>query len=51
MMQQTLAGCAFCEAPPGTETWIAYTWGKEERVKPPDLRRLCDSGDAGSRRA
>jgi hypothetical protein len=35
MSQQTLAGCAFCEAPPGTETGIAYTWGKEERVNHP----------------
>jgi len=35
MMQQTLAGCAFCAAPPGAETGIAYTWGKEERVSLP----------------
>ena len=33
--QQTLAGCAFCEAAPGTETGTAYTWGKEERVSHP----------------
>jgi hypothetical protein len=33
--QQTLAGCAFCDAAPGTETGAAYTWGKEERVSHP----------------
>jgi len=33
--QQTLAGCAFCEAAPGTETGTAYTWGKEEWVTRP----------------
>jgi len=33
--QQTLAGCGFCEAAPGTETGTAYTWGKEERVSHP----------------
>lgn len=32
MTQQTLAGCSFCEASPGTETGTAYTWGKDERV-------------------
>jgi len=31
-MQQTLAGCAFCDAPPGTESGEAYIWGKYERV-------------------
>jgi len=30
--QQTLTGCAFCDAPPGTDTGTAYTWGKDERV-------------------
>ena len=35
MMQQTLAGCAFSEAPPRIETGIAYTWGKEERISHP----------------
>jgi DNA-directed RNA polymerase subunit RPC12/RpoP len=30
--QQTLDGCAFCAAPPGTDTGTAYTWGKDERV-------------------
>ena len=33
--QQTLAGCGFCEAAPGTETGTAYTWGKEKRVTHP----------------
>ena len=33
--QQTLAGCAFCDAAPGMETGAAYTWGKEERVSHP----------------
>jgi hypothetical protein len=33
--QQTLTGCAFCVAPPGTDTGTAYTWGKEERVSHP----------------
>jgi hypothetical protein len=33
--QQTLVGCAFCAAPPGTDTGIAYTWGKDERVRYP----------------
>jgi len=27
-MQQTLAGCAFCDAPLGTEAGEAYTWEK-----------------------
>jgi len=31
-MQQTLAGCAFCDALPGTEAGEAHTWGKDERV-------------------
>ena len=31
-MQQTLAGCAFCDSPPGAETGEAHTWGKDERV-------------------
>jgi len=34
-MQQTLAGCAFCDAPPGTEMGEARTWGKNERVTHP----------------
>ncbi|ELZ16658.1 hypothetical protein C478_02792 [Natrinema thermotolerans DSM 11552] len=34
-MQQTLAGCAFCDAPPGTEAGEAHTWGKDERVSHP----------------
>jgi hypothetical protein len=33
--QQTLVGCAFCAAPPGTDTGTAYTWGKDERVSHP----------------
>ena len=31
-MQQTLAGCAFCDTPPGAEMGKAHTWGKDERV-------------------
>ena len=31
-MQQTLTGCAFCDAPPGTEAGEAHTWGQDERV-------------------
>jgi len=31
-MQQTLSGCAFCDARPGAETGQAHTWGKDERV-------------------
>lgn len=31
-MQQTLAGCAFCEALSGADAGEAHTWGKEERV-------------------
>ena len=31
-MQQTLTGCAFCDAPPGTETGEAHTWGQNGRV-------------------
>jgi hypothetical protein len=34
-MQQTLAGCAFCDARPGSETGEAHTWGKDERVTHP----------------
>ncbi|WP_049986316.1 DUF7558 family protein [Halobellus rufus] len=34
-MQQTLVGCAFCDAPPGTETGEAHTWGQDERVTHP----------------
>ncbi|WP_459190904.1 DUF7558 family protein [Halosimplex sp. J119] len=34
-MQQTLSGCAFCEARPGAEMGVAYTWGKDERVTHP----------------
>ena len=32
VMQQTLTGCAFCDAPPGTEAGEAHTWGEDERV-------------------
>ena len=35
MTQQTLVGCAFCAAPPSTDTGTAYTWGKDERVSHP----------------
>jgi hypothetical protein len=31
-MQQTLTGCAFCDAPPGAEAGEAHTWGQDERV-------------------
>lgn len=34
-MQQTLTGCVFCEAPPGSEAGEAHTWGKNERVTHP----------------
>lgn len=34
-MQQTLAGCAFCDAPPGAEAGEAHTWGQDERVSHP----------------
>jgi hypothetical protein len=34
-MQQTLVGCAFCDAPPGTETGEGHTWGENERVTHP----------------
>ncbi|WP_251329460.1 DUF7558 family protein [Haloplanus pelagicus] len=34
-MQQTLVGCAFCDAPPGTETGAAHTWGQDEWVTHP----------------
>ena len=34
-MQQTLTGCAFCDAPPGAETGEAHTWGQDERVTHP----------------
>ena len=35
MTQQTLVGCAFCAAPPGTDTDTAYTWRKDERLSHP----------------
>ena len=35
MMQQTLTGCAFCDAPPGAEVGEAHTWGEDERVTHP----------------
>ena len=31
-MQQTLSGCAFCDAHLGSEMGEAHTWGKDERV-------------------
>ncbi|KPN28977.1 hypothetical protein SY89_03211 [Halolamina pelagica] len=34
-MQQTLVGCAFCDAAPGTETGEVHTWGQDERVTHP----------------
>jgi hypothetical protein len=35
MRQQTLTGCAFCDAPPGTETGDAHTWGRDEPITHP----------------
>ncbi len=32
MIQQTLSGCAFCEAVPGSTTGVAHTWGKDDRI-------------------
>lgn len=34
-MQQTLSGCAFCDALPGSERGAAFTWGKDERISHP----------------
>lgn len=34
-MQQTLSGCAFCSAPPGSEAGEAHTWGKDDRITHP----------------
>lgn len=34
-MQRTLFGCAFCEAPSGTDVGAAHTWGKDGRVTHP----------------
>ncbi|WP_115864520.1 DUF7558 family protein [Halorussus litoreus] len=34
-MQQTLSGCAFCDALPDSETGEARTWGKDELVTHP----------------
>jgi hypothetical protein len=34
-MQQTLSGCAFCDAPPSAERGEAHTWGKDEQVTSP----------------
>ena len=34
-MQQTLSGCVFCDAPPGSDTGAAHTWGTDERVTRP----------------
>ncbi|MFC6993207.1 hypothetical protein ACFQH3_16695 [Haladaptatus sp. GCM10025707] len=34
-MQQTLSGCAFCDALPGSERGNAVTWGKNDRVSHP----------------
>jgi hypothetical protein len=35
MRQQTLTGCAFCDAPPDTETGDAHTWGQDEPITHP----------------
>lgn len=34
-MQQTLSGCAFCDALPGSELGEARTWGKDDLVTHP----------------
>jgi len=34
-MQQTLVGCVFCDAVPGTDVGEAHTLGKNERVTHP----------------
>ncbi len=34
-MQQTLVGCAFYDAPSGTETGEAHTWEQDERITHP----------------
>ncbi len=34
-MQQTLSGCAFCNALPGSEHGDAFTWGKDDRGSHP----------------
>lgn len=34
-MQQTLSGCAFCDALPGSERGNAHTWGAYERLTHP----------------
>jgi ribosomal protein S27AE len=34
-MQQTLVGCALCDAPPGAEAGEAHTWGQDERATHP----------------
>ncbi|WP_222912671.1 hypothetical protein [Natrinema sp. SYSU A 869] len=31
-MQQTLSGCTFCDALPGSDLGEAHTWGTDERV-------------------
>ena len=35
VMQQTLVGCAFCDAPSVTETGEAHTWGQDVRITHP----------------
>lgn len=35
MMQHSLTGCAFCNAPPGIETSEVHSWGPDERVTHP----------------
>lgn len=34
-MQQTLSGCTFCDALPGSEVGEARTWGKDDLVTHP----------------
>jgi len=40
-MQQTLAGCAFCDAIPGTGVGEAHTCGKDERVTHTHTHTIC----------
>lgn len=46
-MQQTLVGCAFCDAPPGTETGEAHTWGQDELVTHPTCVDCAIQKDPG----
>jgi Zn ribbon nucleic-acid-binding protein len=50
-MQQTLVGCAFCDAPPGTETVEAHTWWQDKRVTHPICVDCAIQTEPDSRRA